>query len=215
MRYIEKGVSPDFFEQEKLTLQQDPSWKNLHCKPALRRHLMYEQKHLCAYCESAIHDSNSHIEHIVAQSEQDALRFDYDNLIVSCNGVQCDRAAQSVYPSEDVHSCGHRKSDELNVSLFLNPVVEIEISCYFNYDATSGAMMATDKNQPKADYTIELLNLDNSRLRNARLNAKAALVASVSEFRKTHKTKTVQEITGFLLNKPPAFVSFLTHCFHV
>ncbi len=215
MRYIEKGESPSFFEQEKLTLQQDPSWKNLHCKPALRRHLMDEQKHLCAYCECEVHEANSHIEHIVAQSEQDALRFDYDNLIVSCNGVQCDSEAKKAYKPEDVHSCGHKKLDELNAALFLNPVVETEISHYFDYDAISGAIMASNQNEPKADYTIELLNLDNSRLRNARLNAKAALVASVSEFRKTHNAKTVQEITGFLLNKPPAFVSFLTHCFHV
>jgi hypothetical protein len=113
-----------------------------------------------------------------------------------------------------VHSCGHKKSDDADPALFLNPVACEEITAHFGYDATSGEIMPTEKDKAKAVYMIQLLNLDNPRLNNARLNAKTAMISSVNEFRKTHKTKTAQEITGFLLNKPPAFVSFLTHCFH-
>mgnify|MGYP001810800003 CR=1 FL=1 len=220
MRHIQKTASPDFFEAERATLPIDATWDDLHCKRALKQVLVTEQGQLCGYCESQITPDDSHIEHVMAQSEQEDLRFDYHNLIASCNGVECNPSDKNTYKPEDVHSCGHKKSNDMDARLFLNPITCVDISNYFDFDPTTGNICpshsdASSNAYQKANYTINLLNLDNSRLNNARLNAKGAFRKAVSQYHNKPSGKSIKEVAMRLLNKQPAqaFDSFLHRCF--
>jgi uncharacterized protein (TIGR02646 family) len=205
MRYIEKGQAPNFFTAEIASFDKNTSWNDLHCKAHLRRHLKQEQAHLCAYCESGLNDSNSHIEHIEPQSTNSARRFDYTNLVASCDGdVLC--SEQNVYRGLDVASCGHRKDDRYDPGLFLNPTQLTDVEKYFQYDLHDASISASDKMPEKASYMIDLLNLDNQYLRNSRSNARAAVLSIVG---KSRDKMTIQRI----LQKPRPFISFLKACF--
>lgn len=203
MRYIKKNNSPDFFEQEKQQLNNSAAWDELHCKTQLRLHLIAEQQTLCAYCERGIDETNSHIEHIDEQSNNPALRFDYQNLIASCNGDLCNPEAKENFRPEDIHSCGHKKGSSTDSNLFLNPVAVQDIGEYFSYHKEICSIIAREKDGNKANYTIRLLNLDNPRLNNERHHARSAL-AKVVKTMPNAKQKISQ-----LLAKERPFISFL------
>jgi uncharacterized protein (TIGR02646 family) len=205
MRYIKKNSSPDFFEQEKTQLNANAVWNELHCKTQLRLHLIEEQKKLCAYCECGINENNSHIEHIDEQSNNPTLRFDYQNLIASCNGDLCNPELKENFHPEDVHSCGHKKSNYTNSNQFLNPVAMRDIGEYFLYDKEVCSICGSGRDDDKAKYTIDLLNLDNPRLNNARYNAREALRNAVKKY--SHSTPKHQ--ISALLSKERPFISFL------
>nr|WP_075576451.1 hypothetical protein [Olsenella timonensis] len=70
---------------------------------AVKRALLRDQGGLCAYCMRKIDLGNSHVEHVVPQSEgrgsDDMLSVDYGNMLAVCdgfegdrNGLTCDRA---------------------------------------------------------------------------------------------------------------------------
>ncbi|MEI6708610.1 MAG: retron system putative HNH endonuclease [Methylococcales bacterium] len=203
MRYINKNSSPDFFEQEKQQLNDNAAWDELHCKTQLRLHLIAEQQTLCAYCERGIDAGDSHIEHIDEQSNNPALRFDYQNLIASCNGDLCHPESKENFRPEDIHSCGHKKGSGTDINLFLNPVAVQDIGEYFSYHKEICSIIASEKDSNKANYTIQLLNLDNPRLNNERHHVRTAL-AKVVKTMPNAKQKISQ-----LLEKERAFISFL------
>ena len=209
MHYVCKGESPLFFESEKKeqSFLDDPAWNNLHCKTSLRLYLMAEQNQCCIYCERSIDVKNSHIEHIVAQTKEEDRRFDYNNLVVSCNGDQCPPIVKAHYQPEDIQSCGHKKSDDLDSDKFLDPTAVSNIEQYFTYDKTRCALISSDKDMNKSSYTIQLLNLDNPRLNNERANARTALLKVLSSMRSSIDKK--QKIRLILTKKERAFASFL------
>jgi uncharacterized protein (TIGR02646 family) len=125
-----------------------------------KKYIVEEQRNLCAYCERVITvaHNDSHIEHIKPLSKYKTLSIEYDNLIVSCNGYECKQ-----------ENCGHKKDDEI---LPLNPIDDIDISEYFEYNKNTGEIKSSSKDEQKAMQTIRILNLDSKRLRLARIDAK-------------------------------------------
>ena len=217
MRYIKKGASPAFFEECKAGLNEPNNWEAFsenqelsQCKKDLHQHLLDEQSGLCVYCERGIATRlDSHVEHVYPKSSYPAKAFDYGNLVASCNGDSCSVDEKKAYKPENVHSCGHRKSDLLKSTLFLSPLEHEDISDYFEYNKTSCAITASNKNPSKASYTIDLLNLDNSRLNNVRANARTALVKSLKNYG-AHQKKLKARL---LLSKDRPFISFLRYNF--
>lgn len=206
MRYIEKTTSPDFFEHEKVNLTEDSSWKDLHCKTDLRLYLIKEQKELCAYCERKIDENNSHIEHIYAQSDNPKLRFEHNNLVASCNGDQYQADLKNDYDPEDINSCGHKKSNEMDENLFLNPIQNWDIEEYFLYNKGNCSIIPSMKDEKKSNYTIKLLNLDNPKLNNERSNARIGLEQAIKNKRLNPKNDLKK-----LLSKDRPFISFLKY----
>jgi len=206
MRYIQKKDAPDFFTTETADFNADTNWKELHCKPNLRQHLRQEQQQLCAYCEGKLEDNNSHIEHIKPQDENSQHRFDYNNLIVSCNGGEacCSNNEKNSYDQLEINSCGHRKSNSFDTDFFLNPVELTDINNYFDYNHHTAAIIPSTVMPKKAQYMIDLLNLDNQYLRNSRRNAKFALMRIVKQSNKNPK----QTLNSCLGTSRP-FISFL------
>nr|CAA6807261.1 MAG: TIGR02646 family protein [uncultured Thiotrichaceae bacterium] len=216
MRYINKAESPLFFEECKQSLSDLNRWETFsenqplsRCKQQLHRHLLDEQSGLCVYCEREVTTSSSHIEHVYPKSTYPDKTFDYQNLVTSCNGESCSIVTNDIYKPEDIQSCGHRKSDLLDEQLFVSPLAHVDIGNYFSYNKTSCAIMPSGKSPSKASYTIDLLNLGNTRLNNERSNARVALIQATTSFLSQERKNKIQ----FLLSKDRPFISFLRYNF--
>lgn len=213
MRNIIKVPVPDFFISDTSSLT---SWNQYlgHQKRNLKTHILtFEQYELCCYCETKINLStlNCHIEHLRPKniSAYEDLIFDYSNLAVSCEGNHFNEEEDA-----SKNTCGHCKNGLYNDALFLNPVETSNLKQYFTYSSTTGKISATNYKKISADYTIELLNLNgkNSRLAEARLNAKNALLNVIAlEKKDDEKKNKLHEILS--LNNVE-FISFLRYCFY-
>ena len=213
MRYVPKGTSPEFFEGCKKELPENPEWHHFtenkelsECKKSLHEHLVNEQGKLCIYCERKIESAISHVEHIKPKDTSGHcadLVFAYENLVASCNGDLCESGSKQVYKPEDVHSCGHKKSNDFDEANFLNPVEEVQISEHFTFDKESGAILSLNNNS-KAHYTLTLLNLNNNRLCHERLKAPKALISAIlSSNNAKLKSMSKADQVRLLLNRNP------------
>jgi|GEM_PF-728579 len=212
-----KAVMASDFEDkpEKSRELGENYWKKLRsgCKKSVRQQMLKEQQYLCAYCERKIaNETDAHIEHIKPKSRYFEKCFDYNNLIVSCNGNQCSDVSQEDY-EENIHSCGHPKDHFFDEEKFLNPVELTDISDYFSYDIDEGRIEPSETDSTKADYMINLLNLDNPYLNNGRIKSKKALLKIVRENSKDKQgaIKIFKKLLNF--NPPPAFISYLRYYF--
>lgn len=129
--------------------------------------LKEEQNYYCPYCERKIitkyeiHDSEknidialrkkSHIEHIIPKSIKPQFFQEYNNFLVSCT---------------DKETCGMAKENSYSDN-FINPVLENPQE-YFEYDIKTGEIRAKKSSlekQLKAEETIKILNLNQSKLK--------------------------------------------------
>lgn len=216
MHFIKKSLAPNSLtqlaEQHKTSKQawntlQNPAKSEVHINM-----LQQEQHSLCAYCERKINQvEDSHLEHIYPQSKYISKRFDYKNLIVSCNGGQCSDIDQQIYDGIKHNSCGHRKENDFLPEKFLNPVEQTDIADYFAYDIDTGKIQASDKHTEHANYTLDLLNLRSPRLNNERKNA---YIASLKAIKRTPPKQHKARLQALLnAEKMPAFVSYLRYCY--
>ncbi len=216
MHFIQKLESPECLTQlAEQHATEEQAWdalKNPEKAQVHKQILQAEQKNLCAYCERKIEKvEDSHLEHIYPQSKWTDKRFEYHNLIVSCNGGQCSDIDQHVYDGIQHHSCGHRKENDFLAEKFLNPVEQTEITAHFIYDIDTGEIQASEKAPEKSRYTIGLLNLCSPRLNNERKNAYAASLKAIKHSpTKQHK---IQLHAWLNANRMPAFVSYLRYCY--
>ena len=80
--------TPQFFLKDTLGLN---NWNQYLAKNKrkLREYILENEQHeLCCYCEGnvSINSANQHLEHIVPRISDISLIFDYNNILVSCNG---------------------------------------------------------------------------------------------------------------------------------
>ena len=211
MRHIKKINVPTYFSKISTNLiNNNRKWKyfgNKHrvCKLRLKNYiLLNEQKNLCAYCEAEIRNKkDAHLEHIQPQSTA-ILRFDYNNIIVSCEGKRCSFNSLDESGHEN-ESCGHKKSNKHDSSKFLDPTKIANINDYFEYN-NDGKIKSSGIDDEKSIYTIEILNLDNTRLNGARKNAQLAIYKFLSSFQGSKKDKLIN-----ILSTPRAYISFLKY----
>lgn len=201
MRYIEKVQIPQFYidDTRGLTL-----WSEYRKKRAFKKYLLKEeQNYLCGYCEAKVTLDNSHLEHIKPKHLDDTLIFDYNNLLVSCDGIYFSENSKQV-------TCGHKKGADFDEFKFINPTTVKNIRDYFIY--TNKYMIESSHlDEEKAQYTLELLQLNtfNNYLPEARKVALEEFQKSVMGYVKKTK-KDTKEAVHILLNKENlAFISFL------
>ena len=210
MRHIKKLAAPECFEQEKQqrNFNEQTKWKRFGnpCKDALTQHIKDEQSGLYIYCECDLTHVTAHLEHLAPQEQYPHLRFDYQNLTVSCEGVDCDA-------EKSRQSCGHRKNNEYDESLFINPITESDIGSYFAFIKDgdgAGAIIPAELSEfhvRRAEYMIRILRLDADFLRKRRKAAKKALIDFVldyPDFDIDSELSTERE-----------YISFLRYCFAV
>jgi uncharacterized protein (TIGR02646 family) len=208
MRYIKKLNAPQFFTDDTAELA---IWDDYHSnkKRRLKNHILKkEQNYLCIYCESKITDNtHTHLEHIKPKRRDvQNLTFDYDNIVVSCNG-KCHNSIDNAK-----YHCGHRKDRVDTIfdeAKFLNPVKVLKIREYFEYDYDDFKIYPSDKNIIKAKYTIDILKLNSNRLIVARRNKYRSFRRITKKIRDIKERKTF--IKEKLYSENIAFISFLRY----
>lgn len=148
MLYIQKQ-EPEWFLEFK---RKNPhaaydSEKFAQMKGRLREELIHEQKGLCAYCCGRIRMGSSHNEHIEPRNPgtyASEKSLDYYNLVASC---------------EREDTCGKRKGNAYERERFVSP---IDPECEEKFTYYPDGVIDGD------EYTINLLNLNEYELRNAR-----------------------------------------------
>ena len=156
MLRVNKKSEPEEFTKYK-SKNKIINWDSftIEIKQVLKQYLLEEQENSCCpYCEIEISLYNSQIEHIKPKDKFPKLLADHNNLVACC--LESKR-------------CGNSKANKWN-ELFINPVTE-NPEDYFDYDIKTGKIIPIFKDgekNKKANYTIDLLNLNDNRLCNIR-----------------------------------------------
>jgi uncharacterized protein (TIGR02646 family) len=176
MKYLKHGGNePRSLElRKKLPVVDATKAWDSYCsanKAQIHDALLPSQKHLCAYCEIELSRGKKelgyHIEHIELKSANAALTFEFTNLMLSCFDTGTELAATTSNPNPV--SCGHStgKKKIFDTKQFIKPT---EMGCeqYFYYELDGTVVPNPTLSEPlaiqRADYTINLLNLNCRRL---------------------------------------------------
>lgn len=183
MRAIHKqGTGGYHLTQSHATSPRTPDeatsrWSRFGHKAVVMDSLLDEQYHLCCYSEFRPDQEGLgyHIEHVENKSQNPARTFDYTNLAASAldsnTGLKRLKKQHENGP-EDVfggHASGKRSA--VNLNLFVS-CHQHNCPQFFAYLPSSGEVIprenlsATDK--AKAEYTINLLNLNSPFLQTRR-----------------------------------------------
>lgn len=162
MKYIQKSAEPTSLSTWKIKQgAKIPTWKSFGrtvVKGQLLEILLKEQGYICCYCGVAIDKGSCHIEHFKPQGIDETVKFDYFNLIVSCQG-------EDQQPRVPVH-CGHQKDNWYDEKLLVSPLIA-NCAEFFKCSAA-------------AETTIEKLALNIpklQRMRKAAIDAELELLA--------------------------------------
>jgi uncharacterized protein (TIGR02646 family) len=167
VRPVKKGAPPAELTNwlASLPAGYQPGWKEIPTadKDATKRGLLREQFFLCCYCERRVTMPDSHIEHREPQSAAPAGRFNFGNLLASCQG----ESKRGKAPE----TCGHVRGER---ALPVHPLMP-DCGAYFIFDSAGriSPCLEQGREQP-ARETIRVLKLDAANLNQAR---RAALVA--------------------------------------
>ncbi len=175
MRYITKQRSGGYQLEKShakpptTSEQAESRWSSFKGKEAVTKYLLTAQYHLCAYTEVRpdLLNLGTHIEHVEPKSANPARTFDYSNLVL--NALSSDKLGQLNHA--DVFG-GHAKLSVYDATLFIS-CLQPDCSKYFAY-LSNGTVEPSQKleqiDQVRAQYTIDLLNLNSPYLVNLRLN---------------------------------------------
>lgn len=156
MLKVNKKNEPDFFLEFKKK-RKVSNWKDVppELKNSIREFMKNESEGKCPYCEIDIKNDFSEIEHIRPKDKFPHLLLQYDNLICTCR---------------EANRCGNKKGNSWNEK-FINPVTE-NPDDFFEYDIKTGEIIPKEneisENVEKAEYTIDILNLNQLELMQVR-----------------------------------------------
>lgn len=154
MKQISNRTEPFSFAKWKKK-NQNEIWGNFSGTveyTELKEYLRSTQENMCCYCEIAIKQNNdAHIEHIKSRDHFHEKRFDFDNLYASC---------------QHNDSCGHFKGNK-DSSYMILPNSNCESR--FTY-TDNGKIIPITEGDQEAIKTINVLDLNNKRLKNARMD---------------------------------------------
>ena len=142
-------------------------WSAFNHKPQLTTLLVDEQYGQCAYSEinMAHHGIGCHIEHLEPRSLAPTRTFDYNNLVLSAlsSNDLCTMEKNNVF-------AGHYKLSRYDPDQFISCIDNdsAEHFVYLSDGRVTAKNSLEDIDQQKAEYTIELLNLNSPYLVNLR-----------------------------------------------
>jgi len=208
MRFILKGPEPQsFIDWKKL---ENDDWKptfDVHQNPEkldVKRSLLSEQHYICCYCEKTVDETNSHIEHLAAQSSVDGKQrtVDYSNLLCSC--LKETERGQPL-------TCGKAR-DNWNSPDFITP---LERACAdnFSYD-WEGNIIAQPLGNSRAEKTIDKLNLNGAILCRTRKNV-LDIILSVGDIEKQSLLAISFVTPNHQDRYDPGFPSMIAYLFHI
>lgn len=159
MLNITKTSSPEFYT-DYIKKNKLKNWNGFDnkVKNLLRKYILESEQNLkknfyCTYCEREIDLNKSHIDHIKPKGnpKYKNLEFDYSNFTASCNYH---------------NTCGSYKVNNYDEKA-IHPVDDDPIKFVnYNFDGTITAKEEIHKE--RVDITIDLYNLNESALKEAR-----------------------------------------------
>ncbi|MCI9149658.1 MAG: TIGR02646 family protein [Lachnospiraceae bacterium] len=188
MLHIQKGEEPKFLIDFKRRYPSKTyeSKEFQEYRAPLNEVLRNEQKGLCAYCCGRVTKHRSHNEHIEPQHPgkySSHRSLDYQNIVASCNNQR---------------TCGIKKENDYDAKRFISPLNDL---CENNFTYHLDGSIDGDI------YTIDLLNLDDYELKNAR----KAVVRSLQSLSKEDILKIYMNEDG---DEYPAFFNVIKWYWH-
>ncbi|WP_031597388.1 retron system putative HNH endonuclease [Ferrovum myxofaciens] len=151
------------------TPQQATSrWSSFSHKAAVQQSILNEQYQLCCYSEMRSDEEGLgyHIEHVENKSQNPARTFDYRNLAASALDSSNDLAAFKAQGHEVFGGHAPGKRDSVDLARFVS-CHQLDCRRYFAYLSDGRVVPAGNLNaqeQDRAQYTIDLLNLNSPYL---------------------------------------------------
>ena len=143
-------------------------WKSFGHKLEVMELLLSEQYQLCCYSELRSDEQglSYHIEHVENKSQQPYRTFDYTNLAASALDSEIGLQALKVLGAEVFGGHAPGKRQGVDMQRFVS-CHQADCSRFFAYLSDGRVVPAQGlqaENQVRADYTIDLLNLNSSYL---------------------------------------------------
>lgn len=176
MRYIRKqgdgGYHLEVANQQPPQHSEEATsrWRRFNHKQEVLQYLLQEQYQLCCYTELRAdeHGLGYHIEHIENKSQAPQRTFDYTNLAASALASDrlrsfIDQQKEQNLPADlfGGHATGKQKA--VDMQRFISPH-QHDCARFFAYLSDGRVVPANDLDQQdkaRAQYTIELLNLNS------------------------------------------------------
>ena len=188
MKYCNKGDEPESFAQWKNKNASQNNWNDLSNPQSqyhpvyteLRRAIIEQQKQMCCYCEVAlVNEQDAHVEHLKDQDSYPAEKFNFVNLLASCQKNDC---------------CGHKKGN----GFFDNMVSPLSVDCQNRFTYTArGEIIPQDETDNFAQETIDLLGLNCKRLKLRRVSIIKTLEVAEREYLRRSLISSVEWFDGF------------------
>jgi uncharacterized protein (TIGR02646 family) len=160
------------------TFDYKADYQGLPLLALAKAHLLAEQNHLCAYCQTKLTADTASIEHMVPKSLNTTLSTNYFNLVAVCKETAPDLETRRNY-------CEPARGNLLlpNLIFFANAEVTLEVNSAF-FDAYSDGTIAAkptlkDEIKSQVEAFIEILNLNHPRLKSARKEEALAAVLAI------------------------------------
>jgi uncharacterized protein (TIGR02646 family) len=205
MKHLIKTVikAPNYLQvQEGIGIPQTSSeskarWKGFRSadKRIVREDILQQQFNLCGYTEFDIDEfkslinstfSGCHLEHIKPKSIFPRDTFNANNLIVSIIDSQELKKVKEGVLDGDTNSFGGDHKDNFFCEIkFISPL-NAECWKYFKFIESSGEIVPSNEleepdDAKKAQYTIDLLNLNHSFLKNQRKKRMREVAEEIDE----------------------------------
>ncbi len=225
MRHIIKLPIDATIQNQLLAKQQNiddgttaPNWRlSQGQKIEIKSKLLHAQKHLCCYCECEIDYNNHHIEHFHERHDRPDKIYDFDNLILSCEGQKEPlRRPETQAETDDRRDnirCGHGKTKtqhqglEIDYALLLSPIQNNAALFYYN---DSGEVEHNTSNQTEIDkvvYTCERLKLNSIRLVNERIDTIVLIQNDLNQLTLADQKTFIEALLDDTQSQLPAFYS--------
>lgn len=150
--------------------QATSRWSSFAHKPSVMDRLLEEQYHLCCYSEFRPDQEGLgyHIEHVENKSQNPARTFDYTNLAASALRSTTDLSRfKKINPNDPEPIFGGHargKSQAVDLALFVS-CQQPDSARFFAYLPSNGEVVPRENlnaaDTAKAEYTIQLLNLNS------------------------------------------------------
>ncbi len=199
MKRVLKSPEPselkNYNERSNQKMQSSPrftKWKdvksNRETYDAIRNTLLSDQKGLCAYCEMSLHEKNRSVEHFIPcnkSTKENNHDLDWSNMLAVClsPGGLMEVDAEQAKLLKDSPCCGKKKDNFVPDRRLLNPL-KLPLLRLFRFNSEDGsiepdniACQQVGIPLENLEFTIEMLNLNVTRLKEQRL----AVIEEITE----------------------------------
>ena len=172
MKFIAKEEAPKEYQEyckRKEASYDDLREENREVYDKLRVSLLEEQGYICCYCGRRITLDNVTVEHLKPRDKYKKLELAYSNLLASCEGGQNKRR-------KNKEASLNKNERDRQFALYCNckkgnseiPVTPLIDNCEERFKYDDKGNILCKEGDTTAEDTINILNLNNSTLKNLR-----------------------------------------------